>query len=66
MQYAIVYTSLTGNTARLAQALRDSLPAGDCLYFGAPDAAALAAEVIDRPEGVCVRHGGLWRGPHLF
>lgn len=46
MQYAIVYTSLTGNTARLAQALRDSLPAGDCLYFGAPDAAALAAEVI--------------------
>lgn len=46
MSYAIVYTSLTGNTARLAQALRDALPAADCLYFGAPDAAALAADTI--------------------
>ena len=46
MSYAIVYTSLTGNTARLAQALRDALPAGACLYFGAPDAAALAADTI--------------------
>ena len=46
MSYAIVYTSLTGNTARLAQALRDALPAGDCLYFGAPDAAALAADTV--------------------
>ena len=46
MSYAIVYTSLTGNTARLAEALRAALPAGDCLYFGAPDAAALAADTI--------------------
>ena len=36
MSYAIVYTSLTGNTARLAEALRAALPAEDCLYFGAP------------------------------
>ena len=46
MSYAIVYTSLTGNTARLAQALRDALPAGACLYFGAPDVTALAADTI--------------------
>ena len=46
MSYAIVYTSQTGNTARLAQALRDALPGQDCLYFGAPDAAALAADTL--------------------
>ena len=44
MTYAIVFSSRTGNTRQLAEALRDALPAADCRYFGAPDAAALAAE----------------------
>lgn len=46
MTYAIVYSSKTGNTRLLAEAIRDALPAADCLYFGAPDDAALAAERI--------------------
>lgn len=46
MKYAIVYSSKTGNTARLAQTIRDTLPAGDCLYFGAPDPAACAADLL--------------------
>lgn len=46
MTYAIVYSSKTGNTRLLAEAIRDALPAADCLYFGAPDDAALAADRI--------------------
>lgn len=46
MSYSIVYSSRTGNTALLAQTIRDTLPANDCVYFGAPDAKALAADTI--------------------
>lgn len=46
MSYAIVYSSKTGNTKQLAQALRDSLPAKDCLYFGQSDPAALGADRV--------------------
>lgn len=46
MTYAIVYSSKTGNTRLLAEALRDTLPAGDCLYFGIPSDEALRAERI--------------------
>ena len=46
MSYAIVYSSRTGNTALLAQAIREALPAEDCLYFGAPDPKALAADTL--------------------
>lgn len=37
MKYSIVYSSATGNTERLARALRDCLPPEDCLAFGPPD-----------------------------
>ena len=46
MSYAIVFSSKTGNTALLAQTLREQLPQTDCCYFGAPDAAALAADTL--------------------
>lgn len=46
MSYSIVYSSRTGNTALLAQTIRDTLPASDCVYFGAPDAKALSADTI--------------------
>lgn len=46
MSYAIVYSSRTGNTAQLAQAIREALPPEDCRYFGTPDPAALAAETV--------------------
>ena len=44
MKYAIVYSSRTGNTKALADAIREVLPAEECCYFGTPDAAALAAQ----------------------
>ena len=34
MKYAIVYSSMTGNTAALADKLHDILPKEDCVYFG--------------------------------
>ena len=46
MSYAIVFSSKTGNTALLAQTLREQLPQADCCYFGAPDTAALAADTL--------------------
>lgn len=46
MSYAIVYSSRTGNTALLAQAIRDTLPAAECIYFGAPSQEALAADTL--------------------
>ena len=46
MSYAIVYSSRTGNTALLAQTIRDALPQRECRYFGAPSAEALEAETI--------------------
>ena len=46
MSYAIVYSSRTGNTQLLAQALRDALPADECVYFGAPAAQALQADTV--------------------
>lgn len=46
MSYAIVYSSRTGNTAMLAQAVREALPQEDCRYFGAPAPQALAADTV--------------------
>ena len=46
MSYAIVYSSRTGNTARLAKALQEFLPEQDCVYVGAPDPQALSADTL--------------------
>lgn len=46
MTYAIVFSSATGNTRKVAEAIRGVLPAQDCLYFGGPDPAALNAELL--------------------
>lgn len=46
MSYAIVYSSRTGNTAQLAQAVREALPQEGCSYFGEPHAEALSADTI--------------------
>lgn len=46
MSYAIVYSSRTGNTTLLAQAIREALPQEECRYFGAPHAEALSADTI--------------------
>ena len=44
MTCAIVYSSRTGNTKRLAEAIEASLQPQGCLYVGPPDEAALAAD----------------------
>ena len=46
MSYAIVYSSRTGNTAQLAQAVREALPQEGCSYFGEPHTQALSADTI--------------------
>lgn len=46
MSYSIVYSSRTGNTALLAQAVREALPQEDCGYFGEPHAQALSADTV--------------------
>ena len=46
MSYSIVYSSRTGNTALLAQAVREALPQEECRYFGEPHAEALSADTI--------------------
>lgn len=41
MTYSIVFSSVTGNTAALADRLRSLLPDEDCLYFGHPTQEAI-------------------------
>lgn len=57
MKYSIVFNSLTGNTAQLADTLRITLPREDCVYFGPPDKKALEAAMIFvgfwTDKGVC-------------
>lgn len=37
-KYSVVYNSPTGNTAKLAEKLREILPSDGCVYFGSPSA----------------------------
>ena len=46
MSYAIVFSSKTGNTRQLADALHASLPQEACCYFGGPASAALEADTL--------------------
>ena len=46
MTFSIVYSSRTGNTARLARFLSDNLPSERCLFCGPPAKEALAAQLI--------------------
>ena len=46
MRYSIVYSSNTGNTRQLAEEIEKQLPAWELVYCGAPDTAALQAEVL--------------------
>ncbi|MEG1778781.1 MAG: flavodoxin family protein [Oscillospiraceae bacterium] len=46
MKYSIVFSSQTGNTAALAEKVREQLPKEDCVYYGSPGKAALSAQVI--------------------
>ncbi|MBQ3420911.1 MAG: hypothetical protein IJH34_04445, partial [Romboutsia sp.] len=43
MKYAIVYSSITGNTKKLAESIKNKI--NDC-YFGKPSDEALSADTI--------------------
>ena len=45
-KYSIIFSSLTGNTKKLADTIRAVLPAEDCDYFGAPETAELYSEML--------------------
>ena len=40
-RYSIIYSSRTGNTRLLAEAIRESLPADLCNHFGTDEAGAV-------------------------
>lgn len=46
MSYSIVYSSRTGNTALLAEEIKNALPEEECVYFGEPNSKALEADMI--------------------
>ena len=46
MSYAIVYSSRTGNTKMLADAIKEVIEDEECIYFGKPSKEALSADVI--------------------
>lgn len=46
VNYAIVYSSCTGNTAQLAQHLKDILPPEGLVYYGPPADEAMRADML--------------------
>lgn len=45
-RYSIIYSSRTGNTRLLAEAIRESLPADLCNHFGTDEAGAVESEKL--------------------
>ena len=46
MKYAIVYSSKTGNTAQLANYIRDFYIDEECVYFGHPNYDEIKARCV--------------------
>lgn len=45
-KYSIVYSSLTGNTKVLADAIHEALPQNECEYFGVSDTVIPSSELL--------------------
>lgn len=45
-QYSILFSSLTGNTKELADAIHETLPQNDCEYFGAIKTPVPSSELL--------------------
>ena len=45
-KYSIVYSSLTGNTKMLADAIHGALPQDECEYFGEADTVIPSSELL--------------------
>ena len=46
-RYSIIYSSRTGNTRLLAEAIRESLPADLCDHFGTDEAGAVESGAVE-------------------
>ena len=46
VQYSILFSSLTGNTKKLADAIHETLPQNDCEYFGAIKTPVPSSELL--------------------
>ena len=46
MSYAIIYSSNTGNTAKLAECIKHILPSDKLIYFGSPADEAMQADIL--------------------
>ncbi|WP_330641829.1 flavodoxin family protein BilS [Cuneatibacter sp. NSJ-177] len=60
MKYAIVYSSRSGNTALLAEALKEGLPKEGCRYFGTADLAQKDANAWEAVTGSKLVLLGFW------
>lgn len=45
-KYSIIYSSLTGNTKVLADAIHEALPQDECEYFGVSDTVIPSSELV--------------------
>ena len=45
-RYSIIFSSLTGNTKKLAETIRAALPAENCDYYGVPETQELHSEIL--------------------
>lgn len=45
-KYSIIYSSLTGNTKVLADAIHEALPQDECEYFGVSDTVIPSSELL--------------------
>ena len=45
-RYSIIFSSKTGNTAELANAIRDALPQENCDYFGTSEIEEMVSEML--------------------
>ena len=45
-KYSIVFSSLTGNTKMLADAIHGALPQDECEYFGVSDTVIPSSELL--------------------
>ena len=76
-RYSIIYSSRTGNTRLLAEAIRESLPADLCNHFGTDEAGAVESEKLyvgfwtdkgtaDEAALALLKYGGLRRKRGVF
>ena len=57
MQIAVVYSSMTGNTALLAQVIAETVTNGECVFLGTAERALTLPQSIEEAEVIFV---GFW------